>query len=63
MFDENDRPPPRRTGHEIGQDLVTLSVADLDERLVLLRGEIDRLEEARRRKLASQEAAEAFFKR
>ncbi|MEH3146727.1 MAG: DUF1192 domain-containing protein [Methylobacterium frigidaeris] len=63
MFDESDRPPPRRVGHEIGGDLAALSVADLDERLALLRSEIARLEEARRLKLASQEAAQAFFKR
>ena len=62
MFDEAERGTRPRTLHEIGQDLSALSVSDLDERLEALRREIARIEEDRRRKQASQEAARAAFK-
>ncbi|BCM84817.1 hypothetical protein NS228_10010 [Methylobacterium indicum] len=62
MFDEAERGTRPRNVHEIGQDLSVLSVSDLDERIEALRREIARLEEDRRRKLASQEAARAAFK-
>ncbi|MDJ1158270.1 DUF1192 domain-containing protein [Chelatococcus sp. SYSU_G07232] len=58
--DEKPRPKPV---HEIGQDLSLLSVGELDERIALLKGEIERLEAARAAKAASREAANAFFKR
>ncbi|SEP35456.1 Uncharacterized small protein, DUF1192 family [Methylobacterium sp. ap11] len=62
MFDEAERATRPRNVHEIGQDLSALSVSDLDERIEALRWEIARLEEDRRRKQASQEAARAAFK-
>ena len=62
MRDEDDRPRKRAT-HEIGQALDTLSLADLDERVALLRAEIARIEAARDAKRAAQGAADAFFKR
>lgn len=58
--DEQTR--PKAKNHEIGQDLSLLSVHELDERIALLRREIERLEEARSRKEASKAAASAFFK-
>lgn len=57
----DDKPRPKPT-HELGQDLSTLSVHELDERIALLREEIDRLQDARGRKEASKNAASAFFK-
>ena len=48
--------------HEVGQDLSTLSIAEIDERIEILKSEIARLEEARGRKEASKDAASAFFK-
>ncbi len=57
-----DRPRPKPPAHELGQDLSTLSVADLDERIALLEREIERLREARAKKEASKTAASAFFK-
>ena len=48
--------------HQIGQDLSTLSVAELDERIEVLEREIERLQEARARKQASKAAADAFFR-
>ncbi len=57
----DDRPRPQPV-HQLGQDLSALSLDELDERMVVLRQEIERLEEARRRKQASMAAASAFFK-
>jgi uncharacterized small protein (DUF1192 family) len=48
--------------HEIGQPLDTLSVGELDERIAILKQEIDRLAVARDAKDASKRAAAAFFK-
>jgi uncharacterized small protein (DUF1192 family) len=48
--------------HQIGQDLSTFSVAELDERIEVLEREIERLQEARARKEASKAAADAFFR-
>jgi uncharacterized small protein (DUF1192 family) len=58
--DELTRPKP--AAHELGQDLSTLSIAEIDERVEVLKREIARLEEARGRKAASKDAASAFFK-
>ena len=62
MRDDDDR-PRKAVAHEIGQPLDTLSLADLDARVALLRAEITRLEAARAAKQAAQGAADAFFKR
>ncbi|MCO4317572.1 DUF1192 domain-containing protein [Phyllobacterium sp. 21LDTY02-6] len=59
VFDEE---PRRKVAHEIGQDLSLLSVAELDERIELLKTEIVRLEEERGRKGSSKLAAEALFR-
>ena len=48
--------------HEIGQDLSLLSVAELHERVAILKAEIERLEAEAGSKDASKNAAEAFFK-
>jgi uncharacterized small protein (DUF1192 family) len=61
--DENfavKKPPSR---HVLGEPLDALSVDELDERVRLLRAEIERLEAARARKSASRTAADAFFKK
>jgi uncharacterized small protein (DUF1192 family) len=50
------------THHEIGQPLDTLSVAELDERIGLLKAEIVRLEAMRQSKEASRQAAASIFK-
>jgi uncharacterized small protein (DUF1192 family) len=61
MFDEDDKPKKKRA-HEIGQDLATLSLAELEERIALLKAEILRLEESIAAKKASQTVASSFFK-
>jgi uncharacterized small protein (DUF1192 family) len=60
LFDD-DLPKKKRV-HEIGSDLSLLSVADLSERIDILKAEIARLEAAIAAKQASRGAAESFFK-
>jgi uncharacterized small protein (DUF1192 family) len=66
LFDDEADPfgKPRKAPvhHEIGQLLDALSVDELTERIEILKAEIARLDEVRGRKLASRQAADAFFK-
>jgi uncharacterized small protein (DUF1192 family) len=61
LFDEEPRKPAK--AHEVGQDLSTLSVHELDERIRLLREEVARLEAARAAKTSSLAAADSFFRK
>jgi uncharacterized small protein (DUF1192 family) len=60
MFDD-DR-PKKSVQHEIGSDLSSLSVDEIDRRIALLRQEILRLEADRAQKGAGRRAAEDLFK-
>ena len=60
--DEEDR-PKKKIAHEIGQELTLLSVAELDQRVQLLKDEIARLEADKKNKQASRSAADTFFKK
>lgn len=60
LFD--DEPAAARKPHELGQPLDGLSVHEIDERIAMLRTEITRLEEERRRKGDANSAAEMAFK-
>ena len=59
---EDDDRPRKKISHEIGQDLSLLSVEELNERIGLLKSEIERLEAASAKKRASKDAANSFFK-
>jgi uncharacterized small protein (DUF1192 family) len=59
---EDDDRPRKKITHEIGQDLSLLSVEELNERIALLTGEIERLQQAATKKRASKDAANSFFK-
>ncbi|MCP4619411.1 MAG: DUF1192 domain-containing protein [Bradyrhizobium sp.] len=59
---EDDDRPRKKISHEIGQDLSLLSVEELNERIALLKSEIERLEAASAKKRASKDAANSFFK-
>jgi len=64
MFDPfgDEKPVKKPLTHEIGQDLATLSVDELAERITLLKSEIARLEGAKMTKEASKQSAESVFK-
>jgi len=61
-IDEDDR-PKKKIAHEIGQDLALLSVAELNDRILLLNDEVARLQDALAKKRASRSAADQFFKK
>ncbi len=61
-MDEDDRPKKKIT-HEIGQELALISVKELEERIALLRQEIERLEADIRKKQTSKNLADQFFKK
>ena len=61
LLDDDDRPRPK-VAHDIGQDLALLSVQELEARIALLRGEIERLESDIARKRSTRAAADQFFK-
>ena len=61
-MDEDDR-PKKKLVHEIGQELALISVKELEERIALLRQEIERLEADIRQKQASRNLADQFFKK
>jgi uncharacterized small protein (DUF1192 family) len=61
IFD--DEPKKAKRVHEIGQDLSLLSVGELEERIVQLRAEVERLEAELESKDNTKAAAEALFRR
>jgi len=59
---EDDDRPRKKVSHEIGQDLSLLSVEELNERIVLLSSEVERIKEVVAKKRASRDAANSVFK-
>lgn len=62
MFDDDAR-LPRPASHEIGAELSALSIAELEERIELLRDEIARIEAELQAKGSTRDAAESLFNR
>ncbi|MEM7398461.1 MAG: DUF1192 domain-containing protein [Pseudomonadota bacterium] len=62
-MDLDDLTPKKPKGHEIGQDLSTLSEEELKALIETLQGEIARIEAMLSEKQSSRSAAEAAFKR
>jgi uncharacterized small protein (DUF1192 family) len=60
--DDEQLKPVRKLGHQVGAPLDALSIEEIDERVRELHNEIQRLEEDKRQKLASKNAASAVFK-
>ena len=60
-IDDDDRPRPT-VSHQIGQDLSLLSARELEARMALLAGEIERLKAALEARQATRNAADALFK-
>ncbi len=61
LFDEEL--PKRKAELTVGEDLSKLSIAELEDRIALLKAEIVRVEEAVAAKRASLGVADSFFKR
>jgi uncharacterized small protein (DUF1192 family) len=61
-IDEDDR-PKKKISHEIGQDISLLSVAELNDRIALMKNEIARLEADIKKKNSSRNVADQFFKK
>jgi uncharacterized small protein (DUF1192 family) len=61
--DDDDDRPKKKIVHEIGQELALLSVKELQERIVLLKEEITRLEASIASKQTSRSVADTFFKK
>ena len=61
MFDDDDR-PKKPTGIVIGEDLSTISIEELEERITLLESEISRLRAEIVSKQSTKASAESFFK-
>ena len=52
----------KKAAHDIGEDLSAISIDELDERILLLKNEILRLEEEKSKKSAVKSAANTLFK-
>jgi len=63
MKDDDEDRPKKKIVHEIGQDLALLSVKELQERIMLLKEEITRLEGSIASKQTSRSVADTFFKK
>jgi uncharacterized small protein (DUF1192 family) len=61
-FEDDDR-PKKKIVHEIGQELTLLSVAELADRIGLMKEEIARLEADIAKKQTSRSVADQFFKK
>ena len=61
MFDDEDRKKPA-TELVIGEDLASISVDELEERITLLEAEISRIQAEIVSKQATKASAENFFK-
>jgi len=60
MFDEEAVKRPK--GHEVGMNLDTMSVEELNERIGMLREEIARLEQALSARQKTRSEADSLFK-
>lgn len=60
MFDDDEVKKPK--GHEVGMQLDAMSVEELNDRIALLEGEIERLRAAIDHKQKSKSAAASVFK-
>lgn len=58
----DEDPPKKKLAHEIGQDVSLVSEGELEERIALLQGEIDRLRGEVAKRRASRSAADAVFR-
>jgi uncharacterized small protein (DUF1192 family) len=62
MMDDEEQRRKRPVAHDVGMVLDTLSVSELEARIALLEGEIERLKAAIEARGDTRKAAEAAFK-
>lgn len=62
-MDWDDLKPKKPSGIMLGEDLSRLSVSELEQRLIALRAEIDRVTAEQAAKKAHEAAAASLFKR
>ncbi len=60
MFDDDQVKRPK--GHEVGMPIDTMSVEELNERIAILKAEIQRLEDAIGARHKTKSEAESLFK-
>jgi len=60
MFDDDAIKKPK--SHEVGMQIDTMSVGELEERIALLKGEITRLEQAIGARKNTRATADSLFK-
>ena len=60
---QDERPLKPKSGHDLGQDLSSISIDELGERIGVLKAEIARIEAEIDRKQAVKSAAADVFKR
>jgi uncharacterized small protein (DUF1192 family) len=60
MFDDEDAPKKRT--HEVGMPIDTMSVDELEERIAMLQGEIERLRQAIAARKMTKDQANSLFK-
>ncbi len=60
-FIDNDK-PKRPTSHDVGSDLSSLSIEELEQRIVLLKDEMARLETEKQKKAVDRRAADSLFR-
>jgi|GEM_PF-1876531 uncharacterized small protein (DUF1192 family) len=58
----DDLPTQKPSAHQIGQEMADVSIHEIEERIGLLRQEIERLGEILVRKQAAKDAAASAFK-
>jgi uncharacterized small protein (DUF1192 family) len=61
MFDDEDA-PKKKKAHEVGMNIDTMSVDELEERIGLLEAEIVRLRDAIASRRKTKDAANSVFK-
>ncbi len=59
---EDENAPRRPKAHEVGMPLDAMGVAELEDRIALLRTEIARIEQALAQRQKTRTAAESLFK-
>ncbi|EFL88660.1 DUF1192 domain-containing protein [Ahrensia sp. R2A130] len=62
MFDDLEPKTKKASDIQLGCELSTFSLEDIDERVALLEAEIVRLKDERARKAGHLDAAQSFFK-